>query len=205
MALNSGDVFSATDFINLKARVKAECARRKYNGSVASYATATYDYTVVPSANTVPLPEHFNKIITPMNAMVNTGRSTVSSGSLVAQLASISSALSTLEAKDVTASNAGCKASCTGLCQGTCASACTTGCTGACKGTCKGTCTGGCGSNCAGTCWAACFVNCDTYCTDTCDSVCAFSCTADCAGGCKGGCLSGCMGTCKGGVQNDPL
>lgn len=205
MGLNAGDVISASAFTELKARIKAECSRRKYNGSVASYAGASYDYTVTPTTGDVPLPEHFNKIIVPLNAIINTGMSQEASGDVVYQMSTISASLTTLENIGATAASSGCKASCTGLCQGTCASACTTGCTGACKGTCKGTCTGGCGSNCAGTCWAACFVNCDTYCTDTCDSVCAFSCTADCAGGCKGGCLSGCMGTCKGGVQNDPL
>ena len=196
---------SALDFLLLKERVKNECARRKYNGSVASYASSTYDYSVQPVSGSLPLPEHFNKIIVPMNAMINTGRTQVESENLVEQIYELGDSMTTLESIDFTAASSGCKASCTGLCQGTCASACTTGCTGACKGTCKGTCTGGCGSNCAGTCWAVCFVNCDTYCTDACDSVCAFSCTADCTGGCKGGCLSGCMGACKGGVQNDPL
>lgn len=200
MALNSGDVFSATDFINLKARVKAECARRKYNGSVASYATATYDYTVVPSANTVPLPEHFNKIITPMNAMVNTGRSTVSSGSLVAQLASISSALSTLEAKDVTASNSGCKSSCTGLCQGTCTGTCTSGCSSGCKGSCKGSCSGSCASQCIDTCKDVCASDC----TATCGLGCSFGCVDTCSGTCTDGCMGACKGWCKGNVNADP-
>lgn len=200
MALNSGDVFSATDFINLKARVKAECARRKYNGSVASYATATYDYTVVPSANTVPLPEHFNKIITPMNAMVNTGRSTVSSGSLVAQLASISSALSTLEAKDVTASNSGCKSSCTGLCQGTCTGTCTSGCSSGCKGSCKGSCSGSCASQCIDTCKDVCASDC----TATCGLGCSFGCVDTCSGTCSDGCMGACKGWCKGNVNADP-
>lgn len=200
MALNSGDVFSATDFINLKARVKAECARRKYNGSVASYATATYDYTVVPSANTVPLPEHFNKIITPMNAMVNTGRSTVSSGSLVAQLASISSALSTLEAKDVTASNAGCKSSCTGLCQGTCTGTCTSGCSSGCKGSCKGSCSGSCANQCIDTCKDVCASDC----TATCGLGCSYGCVDTCSGTCSDGCMGACKGWCKGNVNADP-
>lgn len=200
MALNSGDVFSATDFINLKARVKAECARRKYNGSVASYATATYDYTVVPSANTVPLPEHFNKIITPMNAMVNTGRSTVSSESLVAQLASISSALSTLEAKDVTASNSGCKSSCTGLCQGTCTGTCTSGCSSGCKGSCKGSCSGSCASQCIDTCKDVCASDC----TATCGLGCSFGCVDTCSGTCSDGCMGACKGWCKGNVNADP-
>ena len=83
MALSEGNVILASDFIALKARVKAECKRRKYNGSVEAYAGSSYDYTVKPKNGNVPLPEHFNKIIVPMNAMVKTGRSKTKNGDLV--------------------------------------------------------------------------------------------------------------------------
>lgn len=194
MALQSGDVISASDFINLKARVKAECARRKYNGSVASYANSSYDYTTVPSSNSAPLPEHFNKIITPMNAMVNTGRSTVSSGSLVEQLNTISTALTRLEGISATASNGGCKSSCTGLCQGTCS----TGCSG-----CSGSCTGGCKNSCSGGCAVVCYDGCDTGCYSSCDINCSPQCSNNCYNSCKDSCDSGCKGRCKGSCMGD--
>ena len=120
MGMASGDAISAADFIAIKARVKAECARRKYNGSVAAYAGAAYDYTVSPSVNGVPLTEHFNKIITPLNQIINTGRTTVAVNDPVRYMSQISSSLATLEAIAATAASSGCKASCTGLCQGTC-------------------------------------------------------------------------------------
>ena len=40
MALTKDSLLSAADIKALKARVKAECARRKYAGSVADYASA---------------------------------------------------------------------------------------------------------------------------------------------------------------------
>ena len=137
MALSEGNVILASDFIAIKARVKAECARRKYNGSVESYAGSSYDYTVTPTDGNVPLPEHFNKIIVPMNAMVDTGRSQTQNGYLVRAMNDIDSALTTLESIAETASSSGCKSSCTGLCQGTCTTGCS-GCTGSCSGGCGG-------------------------------------------------------------------
>lgn len=195
MGINVGDVITASDFISLKARVKAECERRAYNGSVASYATSAYDYIVVPTSGTVPLPEHFNKIIVPMNAIVNTGRTTTQSGYLVRQLKSISDSLTTLEAIDATASSSGCKASCTGLCQGTCA----TGCTG-----CTGGCSGSCGSGCSTGCSGGCRTTCRDLCADDCTGVCEESCSSYCSGGCDGGCKGYCKGSCSGAVRINP-
>lgn len=212
MALSEGNVILASDFIAIKARVKAECARRKYNGSVASYAGSSYDYTVTPQDGKVPLPEHFNKIIVPMNAMVNTGRSQTQNGYLVRAMNDIDTSLTKLEGIAATASNGGCKSSCTGLCQGTC----TTGCGGTCSGTCSGTsscscgnnCSGVCSSNCAGTCKNSCGTQCSGSCTDDCTGGCKGGCSSGCTGGCKtgckGSCTSSCSGYCKGGVNVDP-
>lgn len=204
MGINVDDVITASDFISLKARIKAECERRSYNGSVASYATSAYDYTVIPTSEDAPLPEHFNKIIVPMNAIINTGRTSTQSGFLVRQLKSISDSLTTLESIDATASSSGCKASCTGLCQGTCTTGCT-GCSSTCSGSCSTSCGQGCGGNCSGSCYQVCFTNCDTYCTDACTMVCQFSCEADCEGSCKGGCKTLCKGTCVGGNNINPM
>ena len=188
MALSEGNVILASDFIAIKARVKAECARRKYNGSVESYAGSSYDYTVTPTDGNVPLPEHFNKIIVPMNAMVDTGRSQTQNGYLVRAMNDIDSALTTLESIAETASSSGCKSSCTGLCQGTC----TTGCSG-----CTGSCSGGCGGGCSGGCKNSCDWTCTRVCYDNCESGCYGECATGCSGGCTGGCSSLCKGSCK--------
>lgn len=189
MGVNVGDVISASDFISLKARVKAECERRAYNGSVSSYATSAYDYTVTPTSGALPLPEHFNKIIVPMNAIVDTGRTTTQSGFLVWQLKNISDSLTTLESIEATAASSGCKASCTGLCQGTCTTGCT-GCTGDCGGSCVSACSNGCGSGCAHSCTGSC----DTTCTGYCEESCAKNCESNCTGGCMVGCKGSCVG-----------
>lgn len=203
MALSEGNVILASDFIAIKARVKAECARRKYNGSVEAYAGSSYDYTIIPQDGKVPLPEHFNKIIVPMNAMVNTGRSKTQNGYVVRAMNDIDTALTKLEGIAETAKNGGCKSSCTGLCQGTCTTGCS-GCSSTCTGSCSNSCGGGCGGNCSGSCYEACLVNCDTYCTDACTLVCQFSCVSDCEGTCSGGCITVCKGTCVGGNNINP-
>lgn len=159
MALSEGNVILASDFIAIKARVKAECARRKYNGSVESYAGSSYDYTVTPQDGNVPLPEHFNKIIVPMNAIVDTGRQQTQNGYLVRSMSVINSALTALESIEETAASSGCSASCTGLCQGTC----TTGCTG-CTSACRTSCSGSCGTSCS----KGCSTNCSAICKGTC-------------------------------------
>lgn len=188
MALSEGNVILASDFIAIKARVKAECARRKYNGSVESYAGSNYDYTVTPQDGNVPLPEHFNKIIVPMNAMVNTGRSQTQNGYLVRAMNDIDSALTALESITETASSSGCKASCTGLCQGTCTTGCT-GCTGGCSGSCGGSCSSGCSGGCRTTCTSLCADDCTAACEESCYSNCYHSCTGGCSGECKGTCV----------------
>lgn len=58
MALGAGNPILATDINTLKAAVKAEMNRRKYTGSVAGYAAASYDYSTVPAAGVKALVEH---------------------------------------------------------------------------------------------------------------------------------------------------
>jgi hypothetical protein len=46
---------TASRLIDLKARIKAECQRRKYNGSVESYGGSNYDYSTIPAKNVTAL------------------------------------------------------------------------------------------------------------------------------------------------------
>ena len=176
MALSVGNIILASDFINLKNRVKAECARRKYIGSVEQYSGAAYDYTVIPSPGNPVLAEHYNKIVIPMNAILDTGYSEKAKGDAIPELATLSSILSTLEAEGDDENISSCRASCTGLCKGSCAGLCT-GCSGGCASTCSSGCSGGC-SSC-------------TSCTGSCTG-----CTS-CVGGCSGTCTSSCKGYCR--------
>lgn len=188
MALAAGNVMLASDFIALKARVKAECARRKYVGSVASYAGAAYDYTVTPAAGNPILAEHYNKIVTPMNAIMNTGYTTKKAGDVIPALNSLSTMLSKLEAEAIGGATSSCKSSCTGLCKGACDTACT-GCTGGCQSSCSSSCSGGCTgcTSCSGSCSGGCS-------TDACRGGCSSSCSTTCRGGCRNTCAYGTVG-----------
>ena len=63
----------SSSYVSLKARLKKEIQRRKYTGSITSYAGTAYDYTVVPG-NGVPIrTEHHNKLITPIKAINPSG------------------------------------------------------------------------------------------------------------------------------------
>lgn len=194
MSLAVNNLILASDFIALKARIKAECARRQYNGSVAQYASATYDYTVSPESGNAPLPEHYNKIIVPYNALTGSKLATKSAQNIIPALQSVSDGLAVLEQISVDSDSSGCKSSCTGLCQGTCASGCTS-CTGSCANSCT-SCTGGCTGSCT------------DGCTDNCTDACAFNCSSYCANSCytscSEGCLNACKGSCKGAVTGSP-
>lgn len=196
MPFNLNNPLLAEDYINLKSRVKAECARRKYNGSVEEYSTSEYDYTVIPEEDGIPLPEHLNKIIIPLNAIKQTGISQTQEGSPTRDISNAVTILDELEAIEQDASNSGCSASCTGLCQGTCTGTCTNGCKTGCRGSCRGTCSGSCGYECSN--------DCTDVCADSCQDSCGFDCGSQCVDGCKSGCKSGCQGSCKGAININP-
>lgn len=202
MAFAVNNPILASDFINLKARVKAECARRCYNGSVAQYATSEYDYTSQPTSGGIPLPQHLNKIIIPLNAIRNTGISETRVGYLVRAYDTAQTILSELESIEADADNAGCSASCTGLCQGTCTETCTSGCTGGCKGSCRDSCRNGCGTSCNIACADGCTSDCGGNCGADCGVSCQGLCIQECANNCTGGCMNKCQGSCTGGAKS---
>lgn len=181
-------IITAERLTALKAKVKAECQRRKYTGSVASYGGTAYDYTDAPAAGKQIKKEHYEKLAVPVNAIVGGLPTDGARVVTEAELAAMETEVTRLAAISATASNAGCKASCTGLCQGACA----TGCGGACAGGCKGTCKTGC-SGCTG-CGDSCSNDCDSEC-DGC-SGCGVGCANGCSGGCSGSCGTSCNEGC---------
>lgn len=190
MAFTVGNPILASELISIKARVKAEMLRRNKVGSLTSYGGSAYDYTVTPVAGDPILPEHFNKIITPMNAMVNTGLSTVKSGDPIPALDGLVAKLTAAEGYSITGKSTNCKASCSGLCVGTCQSACGNGCSTSCTGTCSG----GCNDACADGCTSSCGGSCSSGCGTSCNKNCATSCATDCSGGCEDKCRGSCTG-----------
>lgn len=187
----------ASRFSNLKAKIKAECQRRAYVGSVTSYAGSSYDYSAAPATDTIIKKEHYEKIAVPMNAI--TGDVATDGARVVsdAELTAMETKVTTLSniSLGVSQANTGCNASCTGLCSTGCYDSCTscTSCSG-CSG-CGDGCTG-CGSGCTGGCLGGCQTTCSGYCAG-CSGSCAGSCTS--CDGCTGSCSSSCWSSAAGG------
>ena len=199
MAVTNGSLCTVQDFIALKARVKAECARRKYMGDISQYASNAYDYENVPDDGEVIAPEDVNKLIVPMNAINDTGYTVVSNGDIIKELSGLEEFLTVSEGYSLQSPSTNCRASCTGLCVGTCADGCV-GCSGGCEDNCDTGCMGTCTGECTGC--TSCTGTCSTSCTGTCQGTCSGSCSDGCTG-CKGcapctGCTGTCTNTCKG-------
>lgn len=186
MALTSNNSIMASDFVSMKARVKAEMNRRKYVGSLTSYAGTTYDYTVSPASNGVISIEHANKLIVPINAINSSGYSEKKAGDIINELDTLNIKLTAHE-KQALYGATDCASSCSGLCRTGCSGTCS-GCGGACSYSCSGTCDGGCDTTCSG--------GCDTTCSGGCQGHCGDGCYG-CTGACRTNC-SGCSGSCKG-------
>ena len=195
MAFTVGNPILASELIAIKARVKAEMQRRDRVGSLAEYGGSDYDYTVTPVAGNPILPEHFNKLIIPMNKMVDTGLSEVVSGDPIPALENLVTLLTKAEKYAITGTETNCKASCSGLCVGTCQTVCGS----ACSGTCHGGCSGGCEADCKDDC----YTGCKTTCKGGCSTVCARECGGSCKDSCTSGCAYGCRGTCSGSLTHD--
>ena len=203
MALESRNQTIASDFISLKARVKAEMQRRKYTGSLTKYAGAEWDYVVQPTAGEKLLPEHYNKIIEPLNAIAPTGfDAPVRQGDHAIAIKVAADKLTEYEKKSMSGAN-DCAASCSGRCSTSCGSACNIGCS-SCVGTCGNGCDDGCSTSCQGTCKDTCNTTCSgtckTNCSGGCSKTCKTGCTNNCRGECGSGCMVTCVNTCLGGV-----
>ena len=177
MALNSQNKIFADDFINIKARVKAEMNRRKYNGSLVSYAGTDYDYTITPAPGVLIKPEHVNKLFVPVNAITPSGYTEKVKGDAVPELDTFDIKLRAHEAYPLRGSGTDCASSCSGLCS--------SGCYNTCSG-CGGVCSYGCGSGCEGDCYGNCKGDCGDGCTATCGT--CNGCSTNCWGGCDANC-----------------
>ena len=183
-----GELFSASDFTELKNLVKNEIKRRSNSNSVGSmkaYNGSSYNYTTIPEKGRIIKNEHIQKITKPLDAI--TGKNTTPSSEstvLSLTLSTATASVGNLSGISATSHNTGCKSSCSGLCSTGCYSGCTgcgNNCTGSCTGNCNGSCTGDC-SGCSGSC-----SGCSGDCGDNCDRDCYPSCSYGCYGGCQGG------------------
>lgn len=191
--LEQGIQYSSSDFIALKAKVKEEMLRRKYTGSLEEYGGENYDFTIVPQTGTQILADQANKIITPINAVDDSGFSIRQVGDPAKAMNVLDAKITAYAAAPLEGENHYCKESCSGLCS----TACGDSCGGECSDTCGGECATECGDECTGTCKKSCTGDCTGYC----GGACAFGCGGDCTGqGCMGTCQS-CTGSCTGSCQ----
>ena len=171
--------YSASDFKNIKSRLKAEMNRRNGVGAVNTVTSqAGYEYTTAPAAGGDVKTEHFNKLVKPLKLIDDTNMPAkdykvgdeIPDDDFVTLMRAKVAALEAVKINDKT--NSGCKSSCTGTCKtsctGTCVGACSgcsSGCSGGCDG-CSGSCTASCGNNCTGCsgCSSGCSGGCDTSC-----------------------------------------
>lgn len=201
----------ADRLIALKQKVKAECQRRNYTGSVASYGSTTYDYSITPTSNSRIKDEYFEKNAIPMNAINSNNTSNIegTNKTILDQEVSRMEGYVTTYARRSYYDSSGtdCATSCTGMCYsctGTCYNSCS-GCGGACSNNCSGSCSGSCDGGCSGcdnTCRGTCSGSCSGSCSSSCTSTCGYSgCKGSCLSSCTG-CTGGCGGSCKGGCSN---
>lgn len=196
MSFSSGEAITASDYINLKNRVKNEMLRRKYTGSLVAYGGAAYDYSTQPTSNSPVLAEHQTKIATPINA-IKTSISAANRGATITSLSTINTILAAHEAQAYTAVS-DCASSCSGLCSTACTNDCSLGCSNDCTSSCSGSCTGTCTGSCSGGC-SGCGGNCSGTCNTTCKGSCSGGCGGTCKGKCKGTCTINCAPTCANG------
>ena len=203
-------IISSNYFNELKARVKAECLRRCYKGSVAEYGSANYDYTFTPSNNQASLKEHYEKLAIPINAINSNFQNSYPLSKIIIDESSIKEIETKLKSYEAVTnievdgtSATGCNSSCTGLCHTGCWNSCDDGCTNNCSASCGscggcggcGSSCGGCSDDCHGSCSGGCTGSCVGYCKGTCTGGCTDSCTGECGDACTGGC-GNCTGQC---------
>lgn len=178
MSAANGINYTAQEFIDLKARVKAEMQRRRGVGSLAAYAGSEYDFTVTPTSGGPTLTEHGYKIWFPMEQINDTGVNQPIKNGPLEKFDSLETLLATAESQPMgVPNNSSCMASCSGLCQSSCTGGCYTTCTSSCSDDCTYGCRGGCEGGCDGMCPGGCAGYCTQACGDTaCGVICEGSC-----------------------------
>lgn len=197
---SSGSIVDIDRLTKLKEKVKAECLRRKYTGSVENYGSSTYDFSNEPTVGGIIEKEYYDKNATPLNAINNNlvPKANITNAENIAlndEIYNMDYQVSAWMTTDkVNDKHTDCANSCTGLCL-SCTGSCTSGCSNTCRANCANNCTGTCGSGCTNACRG-------------CGSGCSGSCSGDCDSGCKGTCTvtcgySGCAGLCQEGCKNE--
>lgn len=199
----SGSIVDIDRLTKLKAKVKAECLRRKYTGSVENYGSSTYDFSNNPTVGGVIKREYYDKNATPLNVINNSlvPKANITDAENVAlndEIYNMDYQVSAWMTTDKTnKDHSDCANSCTGLCL-SCTGSCTSGCSNTCRANCANDCTGTCGDGCTNSC-RGCGSGCSGSCYGDCDGGCKGTCTVACGNqGCSGSCFTACVNGCSG-------
>lgn len=201
MASKLDTIVKAQRFNDLKSRVKNECKRRKYIGSVEAYGDDSWDFINTPTTNTIAEDEQYRRITIPIKKINWKSAPNGPYDRIIndADLLTMETKIAAFETRSITTTTA---TDCSSLCTGTCTQYCTTGCKGDCTGTCSG-CTKTCRDDCTNSCEGGC-----KGCTNTCREDCETACGIGCVGGCftqcaaVDTCSANCSSACSGGCGN---
>lgn len=193
----------AKRFADLKNRVRAECLRRCYSGSVADYGGTDFDYSAEPTKDQLIRTEHYTKLVVPLSKINEDDIPSLEGNRIIsdAEMTQMEAAVTRYETRSMSDTTKGdCKSSCTGACHTACSSTCTGGCGQQCSGTCTGGCNGcsGCSGRCTGSC-SGCGSGCSSGCSGRCTGGCKDSCTVTCG---QQGCVGSCLGLCHNGCTS---
>lgn len=201
MSVSAGSPFKASDYNNLKARVRNEMGgnrRGRTNGtgqwqsygSMSGYAGSGWDFSTVPNTGVIVYAEHADKNNNPIRAVYNWGHESKQNSIVTASdFNTWEQRIASLEGCPANQwASSGCGANCTGLCNTGCYSNCSS-CTGSCSGSCYGSCSGSCQGSCQGSCTGSCTGGCASMgagCGTSCHPTCSTNCTDRCAVNCTG-------------------
>lgn len=218
MASELGNVVKAQRFNELKQKVREECKRRKYVGSVEQYGGTNWDFSNVPATDKEITQEHYEKISIPMRKINWQVTPNGPFNRIIKDedLVSFETNYVAFRGRDIVdESPTDCSSSCTGTCTTSCTTGCggscdntCTGCSGSCRGGCSNTCLNGCsgcGDECSSGCLGVCGTGCEGHCTTSCyeDGATCKNCQTSCSGGSsatetcnKDGCVAACQMSC---------
>lgn len=200
MASQLGNIVKAQRFNELKQKVKQECKRRKYVGSVEQYGDTNWDFSNVPVIDKEITKEHYEKISIPMRKINWQVTPNGPFDRIIKDEDILSFETNVIAFSGRAIDNYWDETDCSLSCTGTCTTDCTTGCGGDCKNGCRG-CGGACSSSCSGGCEGSCGTDCTGVCSDTCETGCGKGCEGECTKSCF---QSGqtCQWDCTGGCNN---
>lgn len=192
----------AERFVKLKARVKAECLRRKFTGSISDFGGSEFNFKNQPQKGHLVDTEHYQKLSVPLSKINEDDIPSLEGNRIIsdAEMTQMEAAVTRYETRSMSDTTRGdCKTSCTGACHTACSSTCTGGCGQRCSGTCTGGCSGcsGCSGSCSGSC-SGCGSGCSSGCYGSCSGSCRETCSVECG---YRGCIGTCLGLCSNGCR----